>query len=216
MRLFSDFYQSDIIIASPIGLKLVVENSDSGANDFLSSVEQIIIYQADVLFMQNWDHVEFLMTQINSFPKETRDTDYNRVKPYFLNGHAKYHRQLMMLTHFVNPELQLFSRKFACSRAGFVRAKRDWDGVVSDVCVPVKQVFQKVPDSNVPGDQDNVRFRYFTEQVLRPLVKQNQSHTLIATANYFDYVRIRNELLKLQVKVFQKVYCLITFAFIGC
>lgn len=210
MRLFSDFYQSDIIIASPIGLKLVVENNDSGGtNDFLSSVEQIFIYQADVLFMQNWDHVEFLMSQINSLPKETRDTDYNRVKPYFLNGHAKYHRQVMMLSHFNNPEFQLFCRKFASSRAGLVRVKRDWDGVVSEVCVPAKQVFQKVSVANTPSDQENVRFRYFTEQILYPLVKQNQSHTLIVAANYFDYVRIRNELLKLEVTVYNIIECFV-------
>lgn len=40
LRLFSDFYISDIIIASPLGLRLVVENSKGKLNfDFLSSIE---------------------------------------------------------------------------------------------------------------------------------------------------------------------------------
>ena len=45
---------SDIIIASPIGLKLVVETSQNNSLnfDFLSSLEIIMLHQTDVLYMQ--------------------------------------------------------------------------------------------------------------------------------------------------------------------
>lgn len=59
MKLYSDFLQSDIIVASPIALatKLSDEVDEGGPADFLSSIEIAIIDRADVQLMQNWAHV---------------------------------------------------------------------------------------------------------------------------------------------------------------
>lgn len=84
IKLFADPMQSDIIIASPVGLatKLAEDaaaaaeaaggegrgkkgggggpaagNSSSRAADFLSSIEVCVIERADVMLMQNWQHV---------------------------------------------------------------------------------------------------------------------------------------------------------------
>ena len=68
VRLYSDFYQSDIIVASPLGLATRfgeapaeggdAEDSGSGPADFLSSVEVAVVARADVMTMQNWAHVK--------------------------------------------------------------------------------------------------------------------------------------------------------------
>ena len=67
MRLYSDFYQSDIIVASPLGLATRLgeapaegddEPSSSGPADFLSSIEVAVVTRADVMTMQNWAHVK--------------------------------------------------------------------------------------------------------------------------------------------------------------
>ena len=60
MKLYSDFLQSDIVVASPIALatKLAEESDEEGGlADFLSSIEMAIVDRADVQLMQNWAHV---------------------------------------------------------------------------------------------------------------------------------------------------------------
>ena len=88
IRLFADPYDSDIIIASPIGLRSMIDKkADSrGRHDFLSSIELCILDLSDFFMMQNWSHLEFIMKHLNELPELSRDTDFSRVKPYFLEG----------------------------------------------------------------------------------------------------------------------------------
>ncbi len=81
IRLFTEFYGSDIIIASPLGLRMSIEkekysvlcrsfacvaHSDAVRNfDFLSSIEILVADQVDSLTMQNWEH-----TQVRVTPRE--------------------------------------------------------------------------------------------------------------------------------------------------
>lgn len=74
VRLFTEFYGSDIIIASPLGLRMSIEKEkyvvlcrssphiiipDVGRNfDFLSSIEILVADQLDSLTMQNWEHTQ--------------------------------------------------------------------------------------------------------------------------------------------------------------
>ena len=60
VKLYSDFLQSDVVVASPIALatKLSEESDgEGGPADFLSSIEIAIVDRADVQLMQNWAHV---------------------------------------------------------------------------------------------------------------------------------------------------------------
>jgi U3 small nucleolar RNA-associated protein 25 len=82
VKLFSDLYQSDIIVASPIALATKIAEDakkGEGAGDFLSSVEVLVVDRADVLLMQNWAHVETVLEHLNNIPKQQHGTDIMRV-----------------------------------------------------------------------------------------------------------------------------------------
>ena len=81
-----------------------------------------------------------------------------------------------------------------------MRVKRKaLSGCLSDVVVDVKQVFQVVPDVLSFDSAEDMRFAYFKESVLAPLLRVEQSRTLIVTPSYISYVRVRNELLSQDV-----------------
>ena len=96
LKLYTDFYSSDIIITSPLGLRLVTGVEGQGGKtdtDFLSSIEMLIVDQAEVLLMQNWDHVSTIMDQLHQQPKESHGVDYGRIRLWCLDGNSKYYRQ---------------------------------------------------------------------------------------------------------------------------
>lgn len=62
------------------------------------------------------------------------------------------------------------------------------------------QVFQRIP-ADSPAAQHEARFQYFVDTVLPQMVRAKQSHTAIFIPSYFDYVRLRNHLMKEKASV---------------
>lgn len=177
MKLYSEFFHSDIILASPLGLKLAVESNRELNYDFLSSIEIVLVHQCDVMLMQNPDHLVDIFKRMNKMPEsvtllrmlkfsslralnplncllgqlltQSQNTDFSRVREYFLDGKAAEHRQLLMTTWFQDPMLNSIFRQNAKSFMGQTRVKKVWSaGSISALRVPVQQVFQLVPCSS--------------------------------------------------------------------
>ena len=109
VRLYCDFYNSDIVIASPVALhRACVPGGDGGGegsgvdSDFLSSVEICIMDRADVFLMQNWAYVPELAAVLNSRPTGERASraDFSRVRPLFLHEQGRLFRQTLVFSAY--------------------------------------------------------------------------------------------------------------------
>jgi U3 small nucleolar RNA-associated protein 25 len=211
VKLFSDFYRSDLILASPLGLKMTTgtgaseDDEETGKSepnaDFLSSIEICLVSRADVLLMQNWDHVNDVLNLMNQLPSSTSHTDFSRVREYMLAGQAAYWRQLIMLSSLSDPAILSCFRKHAKSRCGLVRIRRRFsanDASIASVLLPTRQVFQRISCPSF-DKQSHVRVQYFVDKVLPQILRHNQSHTMVFIPSYFEFISVRNVLLKKEV-----------------
>lgn len=194
VKYFSQFYNSDIIFASPLGLRMALEGKEdkAGDSDFLSSIEMVIVDQADTLLMQNWEHVEYIFEHLNLQPKEAHGCDFSRVRNWYLNDKAKYFRQTIALAAFNTPELNTLLYNQSTNWAGKVRITDTYKGRL-ELGLKAKQTFLRLDAPSIVEEPD-ARFTYFTTVIVPSLTRRPKDSvgTLIFIPSYLDFVRVRN------------------------
>ncbi|XP_064914426.1 U3 small nucleolar RNA-associated protein 25 homolog isoform X1 [Columba livia] len=194
MRLYAPFYSSDIIIASPLGMRTVIgaEGEKKRDFDFLSSVEILIIDQADIYLMQNWEHVLHLMKHINLLPLDSHGVDFSRVRMLNLNNWSRFYRQTLLFSALQDPQINSIFNKHCCNYVGQVAVRNiPIIGSISHVVVQLPHVFRRLEAESATSVIDT-RFQFFIDKVLPEYRDAIMSHTLIYVPSYFDYVRLRN------------------------
>ncbi|KAJ8584268.1 DUF1253-domain-containing protein [Rhizopogon salebrosus TDB-379] len=189
VKLFADFYGCDLVLASPLGLRMSIEKEKSA--DFLSSIEILVMDQMNALAMQNWEHVQHVLSNMNNLPKDSHDADFSRIKPWYLDGHSSYLRQSILLSPFEMPETRaLFNNTFK-NAAGKVRIEKVWPAI--QVPESIDQTFIPFDCAN-PKDEPDKRFAYFTTQLLPRVLKSavQSANTVIFIPSSFDFIRVHN------------------------
>ncbi|XP_077494109.1 U3 small nucleolar RNA-associated protein 25 homolog [Amblyomma americanum] len=205
LRLYKDFYASDILVASPLGLRTVVgaEGEKDRDYDFLSSIEMVIVDQAEVLLMQNWEHVVHLLEHVNRLAVEPHGADFSRVRLWWLHGWAKHFRQTVVLSAVAQAPVSALLSRHAQNYAGLVTSANPIaPGSIAEVTVALTQVFQRF-DAASATDVPEARFRFFVEKVLPPLLREGSRGCMVYVRSYFDFVRLRNHLRSLDTSFCQ-------------
>ena len=211
IRLYSPFYESDILIASPLGLRRIIggEGEHSRETDFLSSIEITIIDQADMMLHQNWNHLLDIFQSLNNRPTRPGDTDFSRVREVYLTECQKYLRQTIIFSNYLDTDINTLFRKYNYNTLGGIMIRSNYLGTISQVIPSIRQTFTRIP-VNTLSEIDDLRFQYFQNKILPEIIQAQQqststtstptglsnytSHLLIYIPSYFDYVRIRNAL----------------------
>ena len=207
IKFFAPFYRSDIILASPLGLRMAIgseedhnnadkkhKKKDGGVDfDFLSSIELVVVDQADALLMQNWEHVEFIFEHMNLHPREARDYDISRVRPWYLENWARHFRQTVVLSAFNTPELAELMRLQCGNWAGKARFQAECAGEIQRLGVKAKQTFSRFEAASVEKEPD-ARFEYFLAAIVPLLTRRAKDihGVLIFIPSYLDFVKVRN------------------------
>ncbi|XP_073691064.1 U3 small nucleolar RNA-associated protein 25 homolog isoform X2 [Garra rufa] len=197
MRLYSPFYSSDIIIASPLGLRTILGTDGEKIRDFdfLSSIELLIVDQADVLLMQNWEHLLHVLKHMNMQPLNSHGVNFSRVRMWNLNNWAANYRQTLVFSAIQDPQITNILTKYCHNYRGQVCSKTvPKVGSICQVLVQLPHVFQMFHSDSFM-DQD-ARFQYFVDRILPQYRDSVMSHTFIYVPSYFDFVRLRNYMKK--------------------
>ncbi|XP_068637580.1 protein NUCLEOLAR FACTOR 1-like [Aristolochia californica] len=194
IKLFSDFYSSDLIVASPFALitkmgEAKVEKEKDV--DYLSSIEILIIDHADVVGMQNWSHLDTVVEQLNHIPIKQHGTDIMRIRNWYLDGNAKFYRQTILLGFFPNPEMNALFNQRCVNYHGKMKLVSEYKGVLHKVLFQVRQAYERFDAASVTG-ADDARFDFFAKKVFPKIKDSIQGGVLLFISSYFEFVRLRN------------------------
>ncbi|CAK9822819.1 U3 small nucleolar RNA-associated protein 25 homolog [Anthophora retusa] len=198
LKLYSEFYSSDIIITSLLGLRILVgaEGEAERDYDFLASIELLILDQAELFLMQNWDHMIHVLNHLHLQPKDFHGTDFSRVRSWCVNGWTKYYRQTLIFSGIHVPEIYGIFNKKCYNYAGKVKIINSISpGSICQVVVQVPQVFHRFEISNYSQALE-YRMEFFITKILPQYKDRIMNHTLIFIPSYFDFVKLRNYLKK--------------------
>ncbi|XP_016940424.3 U3 small nucleolar RNA-associated protein 25 homolog [Drosophila suzukii] len=191
MSLFSDMNSSDILIASPLGLRMLVTDKDNDF-DFLNSIELLIIDQAELFLAQNWENLLHSLDHLHLQPQNLPDTNCQRVRTWCLSGATSFYRQTLLFSSHELPEFRAVLNSKCSNYQGKVRVTSLVEhGDIRHVLTPIDQVFRRISCSNVESTFDD-RFQYFVKHIMPQFSKPGFSHCMLYVPSYFDYVRIRN------------------------
>ncbi|KAK6435438.1 rRNA-binding ribosome biosynthesis protein utp25 [Oleoguttula sp. CCFEE 5521] len=191
LKYFSAFYTSDIILASPLGLRRIIENPDRRKrdHDFLSSIELCIVDQADAMQMQSWENVSLVFSHLNLQPTDLHGCDISRVRHAYLDGNAKHFRQTVLFSAYTTPQM-LHLYNSLSNIAGKAKLTPSYAGAITSLTdLGIKQTFSRFSSPSPLQDPD-IRFKYFTTAVLPSLLRL--TGTMVFIPSYFDFLRIRN------------------------
>ena len=178
---------------------------------------------ADVIAMQNWQHLTTVLDAVNRIPVKHADVDVMRVRESHLEGLARHHRQTIVLSSFASPEINALARNQCANVAGRARWRvLEYPGVLARAAADAggaRLRFDRVDDVKESGEPnadskqkreksetnssvsrlDELRFKHFNRFTLPALRENPRPGSLVFVPSYFDFVRVRNLLTEHEV-----------------
>ncbi|KAL7713700.1 Digestive organ expansion factor family protein [Entamoeba marina] len=190
VQLYSNYYESDLIIASPLGIKiLLAKSTNNEVADIFSSLKIIMVESVDVVEMQNISHLMELLQVSNKVPSKPHGTDIRRVYMHEVEGKSEYYRQTIVYSRYRTPYLNSIIRNCVNSKVYQITETTTTGSLLNVVrTLPISFYSYNV---TTPLKTPDERFDYFTKQFLAGFVDGLKQQVLLYIPSYFDYLRIK-------------------------
>ena len=154
---------------------------------------------ADVMLMQNWAHVSDIFEALNQLPTQQRDTDFARVRPWYLEGESRRLRQTAVLAAHPAAELSALMHRGCANVAGRVVTTPSYEGCLGHAPQGLRQLFLRFEAAD-PTTEADARLEAFRTRLLPSLLTAMASsvgsaQTMLFVPRYFDFVRVRQLLI---------------------
>eukprot|EP00767_Chilomastix_cuspidata_P008591 gnl/Chilomastix_cuspidata/997.p2 GENE.gnl/Chilomastix_cuspidata/997~~gnl/Chilomastix_cuspidata/997.p2 ORF type:complete len:642 (+),score=317.55 gnl/Chilomastix_cuspidata/997:2735-4660(+) len=143
--LFSDRYEADLIVASPLALHLARKEG----LDFLSSVGTLVVDGAGLLENQNWRHLRQVAAAVGATPAEDHGMDVTRLRRDFQDGNARGLLQTVVLGTHASARVNALLSSLR-NRHGLVRLSRSPASQVARCPAGCRVVAQRIDAACVP------------------------------------------------------------------
>uniref|UniRef100_A0A8R1HI86 U3 small nucleolar RNA-associated protein 25 homolog n=1 Tax=Caenorhabditis japonica TaxID=281687 RepID=A0A8R1HI86_CAEJA len=190
LKLYEKFEKADILICSPLGLRMILNGESGNESHLISSINLVIVDRTDIMLQQNWENVQLIFSHLHSQPSKI-DVDISRVRKLYLDGHSRHYSQLLMFSRYSHELFTSLILQNSQNHRGLVLAKPKRDGTLADIEIPLCQEIHKFEVKD-PNETSDLRFKYFVDKIQPTLIPRS----LIVIPSYFDFVRIRNHFKK--------------------
>ena len=200
IKLYDNFIDWDLIIASPLGLRLITGQDGEQENrreyDFLSSIQILILDQAHIFMYQNTEHLEEVLKSTNKVPKSLDIlNDINRIKDIYLEKLGKHFRQSIIVQNFRSMDIDYIIKEYcSVNYRGSIWINKTYDkNLLQEHSLnrKIKITLRKLNTDSIDL-VDDTRFNFFTKKLWQKLYENLPGYTIVFCSTYFEFVRVRS------------------------
>ncbi|KAK2198145.1 U3 small nucleolar RNA-associated protein 25 [Babesia duncani] len=195
IHLYSPFYSSDIIVASPLGLKAI--GDEERDYDFLSSIEVLICDRADIIKYQNWKFLTDIWDLLNQPLNTWRDADINKIRSSAIDYKMEKYRQNILVSCIQSVIFNAFTRTFQ-NRRGFIKLTKRYetDYAILGSKLKIQQLFIKVGCTSIQDSDEVCYFECYIIQALINYFMSNMINNLSGVGGVLLVVKDHTQFLK--------------------
>ncbi|KAL6727995.1 hypothetical protein Aduo_009812 [Ancylostoma duodenale] len=186
LKLYEAFDKSDIILCSPLGLRMILDGEAGKESHLISNIQIAVIDKADIMLQQNWEHLTIIFSHMHTQPSKI-DTDISRVRQCYIDGQAKFYCQLLLFSRYRHELFSALMLEHSLNFQGLVMQNASCEGTLDKIEIPLCQELRRF-DVADPSEQALARFNCFKDYCNASLLPG----TCVIIPSYFDFVRVRN------------------------
>ncbi|KAK5969784.1 Digestive organ expansion factor [Trichostrongylus colubriformis] len=186
LKLFEAFDKSDIILCSPLGLRMILDGDAGKESHLISNIQIAVVDKADIMLQQNWEHLTIIFSHMHTQPSKI-ETDISRVRQCYIDGFSKFYCQLLVFSRYEHELFSALVLEHSLNYCGLIIPNAHCDGTLEKIEIPLCQELRRFAVSS-PSEQAIARFNCFKEYCAANLLPG----TCVVIPSYFDFVRVRN------------------------